>query len=80
MASVAKRVYWIEANPMWAAAWTQIMLGKKPKNMSYLFGAADEFVGGIRGDVAVVWTHSDVAALKLVAQQFAPRRSTSMAK
>jgi hypothetical protein len=29
--------------------------------MSYLFGASDEFVGGIRGDVAVVCTHSDVA-------------------
>ena len=73
MASVAKRVYCIEANPMWASAWTQIMLEKKPKNMSYLFGAAGEFVGGIRGDVAVVCTHSDVAALKLVAQQFAPK-------
>jgi tRNA1(Val) A37 N6-methylase TrmN6 len=73
MASVAKRVFCIEANPVWAASWTQIMVEKKPKNMSYLFGAADEFVGVIRGDVAVVCTHSDVAALKLVAQQFAPK-------
>jgi hypothetical protein len=58
---------------MWAAAWTQILLEKKPKHMSYLFGAADEFVGCIRGDVAIVCTHSDVASLKLIGQQFAPQ-------
>jgi predicted O-methyltransferase YrrM len=45
MASVATRVFCIEANPMWAACWTQILLEKKPRNMNYLFGAADEFVG-----------------------------------
>jgi hypothetical protein len=72
MASVARRVYCIEANPTWAAAWTQIMVEKKPKNMNYLFGAADEFVGCIRGDVAVICTHSDVQGLKLVGGQFAP--------
>jgi hypothetical protein len=73
MASVAKRVFCIEANPIWAAAWTQILLEKKPRNLNYLFGAADEFVGCIRGEVAVVCTHSDVQNLKLVAQQFGPK-------
>jgi hypothetical protein len=73
MAAVAKRVYCIEANSMWAVAWTQILLEKKPKHMSYLFGAADEFVGCIRGDVAIVCTHSDVASLKLIGRQFAPQ-------
>jgi 2-polyprenyl-3-methyl-5-hydroxy-6-metoxy-1,4-benzoquinol methylase len=73
MASVARRVYCIEANPIWAAYWTQILLEKKPRNMNYLFGAADEFVGSIRGDVAVVCTHSDVASLKLIGQHFAPQ-------
>jgi precorrin-6B methylase 2 len=72
MATVAKRVFCIEANPTWAAAWTQIVLERKPRNMSYLFGAADEFVGSIRGDVAVVCTHSNVQNMKLIAQQFAP--------
>jgi hypothetical protein len=48
------------------------MVEKKPKNMNYLFGAADEFVGCIRGDVAVICTHSDVQGLKLVGGQFAP--------
>jgi hypothetical protein len=41
--------------------------------MNYLFGAADEFVGCIRGDVAVVCTHSDVASMKLIGHQFAPQ-------
>jgi hypothetical protein len=72
MASVAKRVYCIEANPTWAAAWTQILIEEKPRNMSFLFGAADEFVGCIRGDVAVVCTHSDVEGMKLLGGQFAP--------
>lgn len=73
MASVARRVYCIEANPRWAATWTEILVEKKPKNMNYLFGAADEFVGCIRGDVAVICTHSDVQGLKLVGRQFAPQ-------
>jgi hypothetical protein len=72
MASVAKRVFCIEANPTWAAAWTQILVEKKPRNMSYLFGAADEFVGFVRADVAVVCTHSDVEGMKLLGSQFAP--------
>jgi hypothetical protein len=72
MASVAKRVFCIEGNPNWAATWTQIMIEKKPRNMNYLLGAADEFVGLIRGDVSVICTHSDVAGLKLIGQQFAP--------
>ena len=37
-----------------------------------MFGAADEFVGLIKADVAVIFTHSDVTGIKLVATQFAP--------
>jgi hypothetical protein len=72
MASVAKRVFCIEANPTWAAAWTQILVEKKPRNISYLFGAADEFIGCVRADVAVICTHSDVQGMKLLSGQFAP--------
>jgi hypothetical protein len=68
----AKRVYCIEANPMWSTFFAAELLKSKPKHVSYLFGAADEFIGGIRGDVAVICTHSDVAGMKLVAAQFAP--------
>jgi predicted RNA methylase len=72
MASVAKRVYCIEANPVWSFSFVQLFLEKKPKNLSFLFGAADEFVGCIRADVAIICTHSDVGGMTLVGQQFAP--------
>jgi predicted RNA methylase len=72
MASVAKRVYCIEANPVWSWVFSQVLLERKPKNVSFLFGSADEFVGCIKADVAVICTHSDVAGMKLVGQQFAP--------
>lgn len=68
----AKRVYCIEANPMWSSAFVAALLHKKPKNVSYLFGAADEFVGLIKADVALYCTHSDVKGMGLVAAQFAP--------
>ena len=72
MGRIAKRVYCIEANPMWSWTFAELLLKAKPRNVSYLFGAADEFVGAIRGDVAVYCTHSDVKGMGLVAAQFAP--------
>jgi hypothetical protein len=72
MARVAKRVYCIEANPMWAFTFAELLLMRKPKNLSYLFGSADEFVGAIRGDVAIVCTHSGLASMMSTAKQFAP--------
>lgn len=72
MAGIAKRVYCIEANAMWSWTFAEILLNKKPRNMSFLFGTADEFLGVIKGDVAVYCTHSDVTGMGLVAAQFAP--------
>jgi len=72
MSQYAKRVYCIEANPMWSFAFAHLLLRVKPRNVSFLFGAADEFLGQIKGDVAVFCTHSDVTGMGLVARQFAP--------
>ena len=72
MGLIAKRVYCIEANPVWSSAFVAALLQRKPKNVSYLFGAADEFVGMLRADVAVYCTHSDVFGMGLSAAQFAP--------
>lgn len=69
---VAKRVYCIEANPMWSWTFVEVLHRQKPKNVSFLFGAADEFLGAIRGDVAIYCTHSDVGGMGLIAAQFAP--------
>ncbi|NEV75623.1 hypothetical protein DYI24_00835 [Rhodopseudomonas sp. BR0C11] len=72
MGLIAKRVFCIEANPIWSVLFTEVLFRTKPRNVSYLFGTADEFVGSIRGDVAVICTHSDVTGMSLVAAQFAP--------
>jgi hypothetical protein len=72
MGQYAKRVYCIEANPMWSWTFAGVLLKQKPRNVSFLFGSADEFVGTIKGDVAVYCTHSDVQGMGLVAAQFAP--------
>lgn len=72
MGHVAKRVYCIEANPMWSWTFAQVLLCQKPKNVSFLFGSADEFLGQIKGDVAIFCTHSDVTGMGMVARQFAP--------
>jgi hypothetical protein len=72
LGTIAKRVYCIEANAMWSWTFAEILLHQKPKNVSYLFGSADEFVGCIKADIAVICTHSGVQAMKLVAAQFAP--------
>lgn len=72
MGTVAKRVYCIEANPMWSWTFAGVLLKQKPRNVSYLFGSADEFLGLIKADVAVYCTHSDVQGMGLVAAQFAP--------
>jgi hypothetical protein len=68
----AKRVFCIEANPIWAAGFATSLLAHKPKNVSYLFGAADEFAGLIRGDVAIFCTHSGVQGMREAASLFAP--------
>ena len=72
MGQIAKRVYCIEANPMWSWTFATVLLNQKPRNVSYLFGAADEFLGTVKGDVAIYCTHSDVKGMGLVAAQFAP--------
>lgn len=68
----AKRVYCIEANPAWSWAFVGCLYAGKPKNVSFLFGSADEFAGLIKADVALFCTHSDLLGMRLVGQQFAP--------
>lgn len=72
LAQHAKRVYCIEANPMWAWTFAGVLLQSKPVNVSYLFGSAQEFVGQIVGDVALFCTHSDARGMRIVGRGFAP--------
>jgi len=72
LGTVAERVYCIEANPIWSWTFAQMLLARKPKNVSYFLGAADEFLGCIKADVAIFCTHSDLDGMTLIASQFAP--------
>lgn len=72
MGHIANRVFCIESNPMWTHAFVDVLMHSKPKNVSFLFGAADEFAGHIKADVAVFLTHSGVAAMRETAAKFAP--------
>ena len=67
----ARRVYCIEANPAWAWTFIQCLYERKPKNVSYLFGSADEFIGRIKGNVAIFCTHSGVEDMHRVGLRFA---------
>lgn len=68
----AKRVFCIEANPLWASCFVASLYAGKLPNVSYLFGTADEFAGLIRADVALFCTHSGVEAMRAAAALFAP--------
>ena len=72
LGQVARRVYCIEANPMWTTFFVAQLYHHKPKHVSFLFGAAAEFAGQIRGDVALFCTHSDVSGMATAAALFAP--------
>jgi hypothetical protein len=68
----AKRVFCIEANPVWSHTFLSVLIAQKPKNVSYLFGAAEEFADLIHGDVALFCTHSGVESMWRTGNLFAP--------
>lgn len=71
MGQYAKRVFCIEANPLWSWSFAALLLAHKPKNVSFLFGTADEFAGQLHADVALFCTHSDAAGMRVIAGKFA---------
>ena len=72
MAKFAKRVYAIEADPAWAWVFTDALYAVKPANLTYIFGRAQEMVGILKADVAVIYTNSDVGGMAKLASEFAP--------
>jgi hypothetical protein len=72
LSAVAKHVYVIEANPAWTWVTLMYFYANKPKNVTFIFGAADEVAGQIRGDVALFCTHSAATAMRREAAKFAP--------
>lgn len=72
MAKFAKRVFAVEADPAWAWVFTDALYALKPPNLTYIFGRAEEMVGVLKADVAVIYTNSDVGGMAKLAVQFAP--------
>lgn len=68
----AARVYAIEAQPSWTWVYVQHLHAKKPKNLTFIFAAADEMAGQIRADVALFLTQSDREGMRRAGLLFAP--------
>jgi hypothetical protein len=72
MARYAKHVWAIEADPGWNMVFTRCLYALKPVNLTWIFGRAQELVGVLKADVAVVYTRSDIKGMGVVAAQMAP--------
>jgi hypothetical protein len=72
LSPVAKRVIVIEANPVWTEVFVALLYRMKPKNVTWVFGVADEVATMVRGDVALYCTHSDHDGMRAVASRLAP--------
>lgn len=72
LASYARRVFAIEADPAWSWVFVEHLYERKPPNLSWVFGAAEEFAGLLRGDVAIFCTRSGRESMRKAAGLFAP--------
>lgn len=67
----ARRVYAIEVDPAWSSSFIWCLYKKKPVNLTFIFGKAEE-APPIAADVAFFCTHSGRRALHRAASLFAP--------
>lgn len=73
IAKYAEHVIAIESDPGWSWAFTKYLWAHKPANLSWIFGRAEDFIGMIRADVAIIITHSGRERMIKIAYQMAPR-------
>jgi precorrin-6B methylase 2 len=71
MAQYAKKVYAIEMDPAWTSVFVWQMYAKKPANLTFIFGKAEE-APPIAADVALFCTHSGHSMFWMAASRFAP--------
>lgn len=67
----ARRLYAIEVDPVWSSVFVWMLYAKKPPNLSFIFGKAEE-APPIAADVAFFCTHSGRESLYRAASRFAP--------
>ncbi len=71
MAKIAKQVYAIESDPAWSWAFTKVLYGIKPPNLTFIFGRAETMIGILKADVAVIVTRSGHKEMQDIAKQLA---------
>lgn len=67
----ARRVYAIEVDPAWTSTFIAFLYKKKPANLTFIFGSADD-APPIAADVAFFCTHSGRESMYRAATRFAP--------
>lgn len=65
------KVIAIEADPGWSWIFTKHLYVRKPPNLTWIFGRAEEVADWVRADVAVIATHSGQEAMARVARRIA---------
>ena len=73
LSEYAKRIYVIESNPAWTSTFLLFFYERKPKNVTFIFGAADEMAGQLKADIALFCTHSAADAMRKAGELFAPK-------
>lgn len=71
VAASARRIYAIEVDPAWSSTFIWCLYAKKPANLTFIFGKAEE-APPLCADVAFFCTHSGRGALHRAASLFAP--------
>jgi len=74
LARYAKRYIGVEVDPAWSWVFTKSLYRHKPPNLSWFFGCASEAAkAGLRGDVALVFTHSGEEQMRGAAGLLCPQ-------
>jgi hypothetical protein len=71
LAMVARRVYAIDVDPAWTSIFLGILYHRKPRNLTFIFGLADE-APPFAADVAIFCAHSGRESLYRAGLRFAP--------
>lgn len=71
LAGYAKHVFCFEVDPAWMSCFVHVLYKKKPANLTYIFGRAQD-MAFFRADVALFCTHSGHDSLQQIGGMFAP--------
>jgi 16S rRNA A1518/A1519 N6-dimethyltransferase RsmA/KsgA/DIM1 with predicted DNA glycosylase/AP lyase activity len=70
LARYAKSVIAIESDPAWSWVFTRSLYRHKPKNLTWIFGDANEMAGKVTGEICLVFTCSGVDDLRVLGGKF----------